>query len=52
VQAVTAHLTPHTRCFQYPDGNEDNHYYIENGLNAALHGDVIVDQPQSEANYD
>jgi hypothetical protein len=49
---VTGYLPPHSDRLQDPDCDRNYDHYVQNGLDAAGHGDEVVDEPQRDADYD
>jgi hypothetical protein len=49
---VTGYLPPHSDGLQDPDCDRNYDHYVQNGLDAAGHGDKVVDEPQRDADYD
>jgi hypothetical protein len=51
-QPVTTYRCPQAGCLQYPNSHGHHHYNVQNHLDAGLHGDIPVDQPQRHTDYD
>ena len=50
-QSIVRDLAPQSEHLQNPNADRNYNHYIQNGLDAGGHGDVVIDQPQRDADH-